>query len=612
MTPFFDCPMNKQRLLRTRRYSSTSYSTTDLVLVEFQRLDPRQNPYSVFLPQHIMKRVLLDSIPSDEASAPWELPKEVMDMVVAEALLPVSQPNIAAQPNTEPSSSLYTMEFPKIRRGSDLLGSEPDLDFFRQSRRINPYREDLTLIGHGAEYQTPQDGAYLMANDVWGRPTHTDSWGSTPSHHHKSPFVNRAPIDSSFFKPFTAEEKESISAPSTHTSADPNLSGPPYTNEPSQTVKEPTQVEIFHFRLPTDIINIMQGAENVQTRNMSTFQVTFPRNLVTQTLTEAVAEMKEDEEETIRSQNIPSAGNDSINDLSQEYFEVQERGDINSKEDIAADYRPAYKQEREVQSALNGANADASKLARERPIAAESIRSGLDKDSESMAEKQLDNEIIQLIRVEIETALKQHREILMDEVRVLENQAIQEVKEQVALLAQNFSRHRWNDTGLDFIITVADNPDPKELIEVEDSQNDRAAKPSFVKNLFAAKKAQAKADSDEKATESVKSNNEHSKESIAKSYVANLMRAVKRDPIFQSVSIATVEEIEREIKAAIKSDRDATAGEMHHAIVQPERKQANSTSMADMIDGTKKQTSTRFFETKSPILSSPKKTENSR
>lgn len=633
MSPsFVDRPIKQHRSFHTQLHSSTPFPSSDVVLVEFLRLDSRQEqkPFPVFLPQHVMKRMLLESIPPDDASSPWELPKHVTNSIITEALHPVSPPDkdsIATKMET--ASSSYTMEFPRITRSSDLLGSAPDPNFFRQSRRIDPYREDLTKIGHGAEYEIPQDGAYLMANDVWGRPTPTDFWGSTPTQHHKSPFVNRGPIDTSFMKPFTIDERESLSSP------DVNWSNPPVTKEPSPPVQESKHAEIFHFRLPMDIVELMLGAVDSQNHRTSTFQVAFPRNLVVQTLAEAVTAMKEDKEEKANSQSRPSAVDDSTPSISQQYsFEGQEKSGGNLDRNYAAYHQMDSENDRDsvqmMQSCSNASDKtlktgrqednfmtgiakiqdarataeqqqvasmhttdDVNVIVHEKHASEEGNRGDLENDTSKKADRHLSKEAIRRIRFEIDTALENHREDLLEEVRMVENQAIQEiqeVKEQIELLSQRLAPYSTTSQGrseptLDFTVTVAAHPEPKEVRDVDEIHGKQAAKPSFIQNLVAAKKAKVQTAIGEMERESAKPG-EMDMQSVADSYVSNLMHAVKRERTFRGTSAAAVKEIEREIKAAIKSERNITVGLTLHAA---------PTAVTD--DPPKKQTTKRFFET---------------
>ena len=629
VAPFIDdrSIAHQRSSFQTKLYSSYEvFLTSDAVLVQFLQINQQQQqPFSVYLPHNVMKQMLLDSIPLEDSSLPWELPEQVIHTIITEALHPVSQPSTESEAKTEiVSSGSYAMKFPRIRRGSDLLGSAPDPDFFRQSRRIDPYREDLTKIGHGAEYEIPKDGAYLMANDVWGRTTPADFWGSTPTQHHKSPFVNHKPIDSNFLKPSAIDERDDSNS----------LLNQPVTNEQlssSPAMQEPNDSEMFHFRLPADIIEILKGVQGSQGCRMSTFQVAFPRHLVIQTLAEAVTAMKDDKkDEQSTLHNDHYSDYDSRVDWSQGYFESQERSVINANRDIAAYHQreDVIKQDtvqmtqarsdaldeslmtdlekdtfmsnmemREHERVFAEQQHSVSIVPDERLPAENFARDGSDEGIIETADNRLSEEAIQRIRAEIDTALEKHREDLMEEVRLVEKHAIleiQEVKEQIELLSHRIASFSETASGqgqgeatLDVRITVSADPEPNEEPNLDEINGALVAKRSFVQDVAAAKKAQAQAPFSETVEESTKVDT-NAMQSVAESYVSNLMQCVKGRPIFQGATASAIKEIEREIQAAIKSERNETSRVALHTA---------ATAVTNILDPTEKQRPKRFFET---------------
>ncbi|GAX26497.1 hypothetical protein FisN_23Lh022 [Fistulifera solaris] len=518
--------------------------------------------------------MLLESIPPENPFLPWELPQSVVDVIITEALHRFSTSNSDGKATEEEitCSSKDTMEFPRIGRASDLLGSAPDPDFFRQARRIDPYREDLTKIGHGAEYQIPQDGAYLMANDVWGRPTPADFWGSSPTQHHKSPFVNHIPIDSSFLEPSAVHETKDISVSS--------LSNPAVEKKTSQGNHDAENAEIFHFRMPMNIVGLMQGVITNVDLSMSIFKVTFPRNLVIQILTEAVTALKEDENRRGAAHIDPDSNYAFETNALQEHYGTHDDCIVVTRRNSEAHQKvnddlntfDSFKMTQECPDLRNETanfhyanNLSATDTVQERdeittferryvarterteemnPVA-NSARMNRDIENTDPTIQYLREEAIQQIRTEIDAALEMSKEEFVHEIRTAETktmQGLQEVKAQIECLAESLTA-----------LAPTQSQEKHEALDPEKIHGPQDARASFVQHLIAARNAQTQATSGE-PVQTATVIDTSTMRSVAESYVSNLRQCVKRGSILKRATPHPVEEIEIEIQAAIKSE----------------------------------------------------------
>ncbi|GAX27510.1 hypothetical protein FisN_23Hh022 [Fistulifera solaris] len=509
--------------------------------------------------------MLLESVPPEDALLPWNLPHSVVDAIITEALHQFFTSNSDGKSTEEEisCSSRYTMEFPRIGRASDLLGSAPDPEFFRQARRIDPYREDLTKIGHGAEYQIPQDGAYLMANDVWGRPTPSDFWGSSPTPHHKSPFVNHIPIDSSFLEPFAVPETREVAVSS--------LSNDDVDKQPSQWNSDAKNAEIFHFRLPMNIVGLMQGVIADVDSRMSIFKVTLPRNLIIQILSEAVTTMKEDEHrqeavyidadsyhqnletnvlqehcgiqddyivDTLRNSNTYQQVDDPISETLHCPGPLNEAPNFQHADNLLS---TDTVQERDEITSFERQDVVRTERTEEMNPVASSAH--LNPDDTTI--QHLSEEAIEQIRTEIDTALELSKEEFVQEIRTAETktmQGIQEVKKQIECLSESL-------TGL----APTENQEKHEALDPEKVHSSQVVRASFVQHLIAARNAQTQTTSDEPVHKATVMDTSTMR-SVAESYVSNLRQCVKRGSIFYGATAHAVKEIESEIHAAIKSE----------------------------------------------------------